>query len=57
MEGVNSIHDPRPEAESTTLDTSVHSVKKVPGIDNSKSRLKEIVRHLFEATLAPLLVS
>ena len=32
----------------------IHSVKKVPGIDHSKSLLKEIVKNLFDANLAPL---
>ena len=35
-------------------DSAVHSVKKVPGIDHSKSPLKEIVKSLFDAKLAPL---
>ena len=35
-------------------DSGVHSVKKVPGIDHSKSPLKEIVKNLFDAKLAPL---
>ena len=33
---------------------SIHSVKKVPGIDHSKSSLKEIAKNLFDAKLAPL---
>ena len=33
----------------------IHSVKKVPGIDHSKSPLKEnFVKNLFDAKLAPL---
>ena len=32
----------------------IHSVKKVPGIDYSKSLLKEIVKNLFDAKLGPL---
>ena len=32
----------------------IHSVKKVLGIDYSKSQLKEIVKNLFNANLAPL---
>ena len=34
--------------------TLIHSVKKVPGIDHSKSSLKEIVKNRFDAKLAPL---
>ena len=33
---------------------SIYSVKKVPGIDHSESPLKEIVKNLFDAQLAPL---
>ena len=33
---------------------NIHSVKKVPGIDHSKSPLKEIVKKLFDAKLALL---
>ena len=36
------------------LEIGLHSVKKVPGIDHSKSPLKEIVKNLFDAKLAPL---
>ena len=32
----------------------VHSVKKIPGIDHSKSPLKDIVKNIFDAKLAPL---
>ena len=32
----------------------IHSVKKVPGIDHSKSPLKEIIKNLFDDKLAPL---
>ena len=32
----------------------IHSVKKIPGIDHSKSPLKEIVKNLFGAKFAPL---
>ena len=32
----------------------IHSVKKVPGIDHSKSPLKEIVKNLFDPKLKPL---
>ena len=33
---------------------SINTVEKVPGIDRSKSPLKEIVKNLFKAKLAPL---
>ena len=33
---------------------NVHAVKKVPGIDHSKSPIKEIVKNIFDAKLAPL---
>ena len=33
---------------------TIHFVKKVPGIDHSKSPLKEILKNLFDAKLAPL---
>ena len=36
------------------FDILVHSIKKVPGIDHSKSLLKKIVKNLFDAKLAPL---
>ena len=32
----------------------IHSVEKVRGIDLSKNQLKEIVKNLFDAKLAPL---
>ena len=32
----------------------IHSVKKVPGVDHSKSPLKVIVKNLSVAKLAPL---
>ena len=32
----------------------IHSVKKVPIVDHSKSLLKEIVKNLFDAKLVPL---
>ena len=32
----------------------IHSVKKVPGIDHSKSPVKDIVKNLFDAKFAPL---
>ena len=38
----------------TVGDWKLHSVKKVPGIDHSKSPLKEIVKNLFDAKLVPL---
>ena len=40
--------------QSDTRRNIVHYVKKVPGIDHSKSLLKEIVKNLFNAKLAPL---
>ena len=36
------------------LSGEIYSVKKVPGIDHSKSLLKEIVKNFFEVKLAPL---
>ena len=33
---------------------TVHFVKKVPGIDHSKSPLKEIVKNLLDAKLTPV---
>ena len=36
------------------VSTAIHSVKKVPGIDHSKSPLKEIVKNLFDDKLASL---
>ena len=33
---------------------NIHSVKKVTGINHSKSPLEEIVKNLFDAKLAPL---
>ena len=38
----------------TIAETEMHPVKKVPGIDHSKSSLEEIVKNLFDAKLAPL---
>ena len=35
---------------------ALHSVKKVLGINHSKSPLKEIVKNFFDANLAPLTV-
>ena len=40
--------------ESAVNFLNVHSVKKVPGIDHSKSPLKEIVKNLFSASKDPL---
>ena len=34
--------------------SKIHSVKKVPGIDHSKSPLKEIDKNLFDVKLTPL---
>ena len=31
---------------------TIHSVKKVPGIDHSKNLLKEVITNLFDAKLA-----
>ena len=43
-----------PLATITFRHKYMHSVKKVPGIDHSKSSLKQIVKILFDARLAPL---
>ena len=39
---------------NNNLQLDIHSVKKVPRIDHSKSALKEIAKNLFDAKLAPL---
>ena len=51
----DSILKLREIAETLNIsEGSLHSVKKVPGINHSKSPLKEIVKNLSDAKLAPL---